>query len=278
MTPLQSALARTEGWPVCSNALMAIDRHGTAFFGDVDSSWRIASVSKLLTAWAVHVAAEEGTVSLDDAVEELGGPPGATVAHLLAHASGLPFEGRSPLAAPGIKRIYSNAGYELVAELVAERAGMPFARYLRESVFEPLGMEHTMLAGSPARDVHSTVVDLAKFAAELMRPTLVSRDSWRRFAVNAFGDLDGVVPGIGAQSPCPWGMGAEVRGLKSPHWTGSRNSSSTYGHFGATGSFLWVDPVAEVACAGLSSLDFGEWSLAAWPDLADAVLDASRRG
>lgn len=263
---------------MCSNALAAIAPGQTAFAGDTESSWRIASVSKLLTAWAVHVAAEEGTVSLTDDTVELGGPQGATIAHLLAHAGGLPFDGRTPMAPPGTRRIYSNAGYELAAEHVAHRAGIPFAQYLREAVLEPLGMTKTMLAGSPARDIHSTIADLAEFAAELLRPTLVARDSWRLFATNAFGDLDGVVPGVGAQSPCPWGMGAEIKGLKSPHWTGSRNSGATYGHFGATGSFLWVDPVADVACVGLSSLEFGDWSMAAWPNLADAVLDASRRG
>lgn len=276
MTPLESALARTEGWPVCSNSLVALTPTETAYSGDVDANWRIASVSKLMTAWAVHVATEEGTVSLEDTCEPVGGPAGATLAHLLAHASGLPFEGPAPMAPVGAKRIYSNAGYEVAAEHVADRSGMPFARYLREAVFEPLGMNATMLAGSPARDVHSTIADLALFAGELMRPTLVSRDSWRRFATNAFGDLDGVVPGIGAQSPCPWGMGAEIRGLKKPHWTGDRNSAATFGHFGATGSFLWVDPVADVACAGLGSLDFGDWSLVAWPNLADAVLDARK--
>lgn len=277
MSPLESALARREGWPVCSNALAAITRTETAHSGDIDATFRIASVTKLMTAWAVHIAAEEGIVAIDQPLDAVGGPDSASLGHLLAHASGLPFEGPAPVARPGTKRIYSNAGYDLAARLVAERAEMPFAAYLREAVFEPLGMTASMLAGSPARDVYSTVRDLTSFARELMHPTLVSRESWRLFATNSFGDLDGVVPGIGAQSPCPWGMGAEIRGLKHPHWTGHRNSAATYGHFGATGSFLWIDPVAEVACAGLSSLEFGDWALAAWPDLADAVLDAARQ-
>ena len=53
---------------------------------------RWASVTKLVTALAALVAAEEGVIDLD----EPAGPPGSTVRHLLAHASGLPFEAGAP--------------------------------------------------------------------------------------------------------------------------------------------------------------------------------------
>src|SRR2546425_457645 len=71
-----------------------------------------ASVTKLATALAVLVAAEEGVVDLDDAA----GPPGSTIRHLLAHASGLPLDGGAPIAEPGRRRIYSNAGFEALAD------------------------------------------------------------------------------------------------------------------------------------------------------------------
>ena len=70
-----------------------------------------ASVTKVLTALAVWVAVEEGTVDWDDPV----GPPGSTLAHLLAHASGLAPDRDTVLAPPGTRRIYSNRGFELAA-------------------------------------------------------------------------------------------------------------------------------------------------------------------
>ena len=56
--------------------------------GDPHSSFPLASVTKPLSAAALWLAVEEGTVNWDDHV----GPPGSTLAHLLAHASGLPLE------------------------------------------------------------------------------------------------------------------------------------------------------------------------------------------
>jgi CubicO group peptidase (beta-lactamase class C family) len=78
-------------------------------------------------------------------------------------------------------------------------------------------------------------------------------------------------------TPNDWGLGFELRDRKSPHWTGTRNSPATFGHFGAAGTFLWVDPDAGLACAVLTDEPFGPWAVEAWPALGDAVLDAGRR-
>ena len=102
---------------------------GVTVAGEHDRPFELASVTKVLTATAVLVAVEEEIVALD----EPAGPPGSTVRHLLAHASGLPFEGSTPVAAPGKRRIYSNAGFELLGEIVAERSGIDFASYLARS-------------------------------------------------------------------------------------------------------------------------------------------------
>jgi CubicO group peptidase (beta-lactamase class C family) len=88
-----------------------------------------------------------------------------------------------------------------------------------------------------------------------------------------YNELEGVVPGLGRYSPCPWGLGPEIKGAKHPHWTATRNSSSTFGHFGGTGTFVWVDPVANVACFALTNREFDEWALSAWPSFGDAVLN-----
>jgi CubicO group peptidase (beta-lactamase class C family) len=117
-------LASIEEWGAEHAAAGVVGADGVvARYGNEEHPFRWASVTKLLTATAVLVAAEEGILDLDEAA----GPPGSSVRHLLAHASGLPFEGDEPIARPGRRRIYSNAGYEAAAAHIAERAGMPFA-------------------------------------------------------------------------------------------------------------------------------------------------------
>ena len=54
--------------------------------------------------------------------------------------------------------------------------------------------------------------------------------------------------------------------------TESDPSALTFGHFGRSGTFLWVDPAVELALACLTDLAFGDWAREAWPRLADAVL------
>ena len=93
----------------------------------------------------------------------------------------------------------------------------------------------------------------------------------------AFPGLSGVLPGFGHQDPNDWGLGFEIRDEKKPHWTGSRNSPGTFGHFGRSGSFLWVDHEAALACACLSDREFGPWAASAWPTLSDDVLAAFGR-
>ena len=87
-----------------------------------------------------------------------------------------------------------------------------------------------------------------------------------------FPGLSGVLPGFGVQRPNDWGLGFEIRGAKTPHWTGTANSPATYGHFGQSGTFIWVDPVYGVALVVLTDRDFGEWAKPLWPALSDAVL------
>jgi CubicO group peptidase (beta-lactamase class C family) len=237
-------------------------------YGDVGRPFALASVTKPLTAYAALVAYEEGVFELDDPA----GPEGATVRHLLAHASGLAFDAYQVVSAPGSRRLYSNAGFEVLGETIAEAAGMPFAEYLRQAVLEPLGMAGTSLTGSPAAGGVSTVADLLRFAAELQAPRLLHPSTVATATSVAFPGLKGVLPGYGHQNPNDWGLGFEIRAAKSPHWTGSRSSPATFGHFGQTGTFLWVDPVAGAACAVLTDRAFGEWAHPLWPALTDAVL------
>lgn len=262
------ALRQVDSWSA-SNAAAGVVRAGevVATHGARDHLFRWASVTKPVTALAALVAAEEGTIDLD----EPAGPEGSTVRHLLSHASGLPFEAGGPTSRVGRRRIYSNAGIETLAEHIATRAEMPFADYLRAAVLVPLGLS-AELRGSPASGLHGTLDDLLALAAELQRPTLIAPETLDEATTVQFPGLAGVLPDIGRFDPNDWGLGFELRDAKSPHWTGTRNSSRTFGHFGGSGTFVWVDPEVDVALVCLTDREFGPWALDAWPRVSDAVL------
>jgi CubicO group peptidase (beta-lactamase class C family) len=280
---LSSTLAsHVAGWPgLAAAGIVACDRTGDhpraqviATAGSLDERFDWASVTKLLVCLATLVALEEGSVTLDDAA----GPPGSTLAHLLAHASGLPFQGDQPIARPATNRIYSNTGIETAATHIEARTGMSFGDYLSAGVLEPLRMRSTVLTGSPAHGASSPLADLLVLAGEMLAPELVSAETMKRAATVAWPELVGVLPGYGRQAPCDWGLGPEIRGHKTPHWTGQSNSPATFGHFGQSGSLLWVDPRADLALVGLCSTPFGPWAKDAWPALSDAVLAAAGTG
>lgn len=260
-------------WPVDNVAVAVVDAGGRLLgrHGDLDRPYRLASVTKLLTAYATLIAVEEGAVEW----AQPAGPDGATLRHLIAHSSGLNFDDRRVMAPPGTRRIYSNAGFEVLAEVVAEATGIAFGDYLAEAVFAPLGMTASELAGSAGSGATSTGADLARFAAELQAPRLVSPDTLAEATTVAFPGLDGVLPGFGRQRPNDWGLGFELRDHKSPHWTGRGNSPATFGHFGQSGTFLWVDPAAGLACVALTDRPFGPWAAESWPAFTDALLSSS---
>ncbi|MGK5629786.1 serine hydrolase domain-containing protein [Streptomyces sp. URMC 123] len=264
------SLRMIENWPVPTAAAAVVRADGTVAgsYGPTAHRFPLASVTKPLAAYAALIAIEEGAVELD----EPAGPEGSTVRHLLAHTSGLAFDEHRVMAEPGTRRLYSNAGFEVLGDHIAKAADIPFAEYLRQAVLEPLGMTATELAGSPAKDGISTVDDLARFAAEVQAPRLLARETLAEATAVAYPGLSGVLPGYGHQRPNDWGLGFEIRDGKAPHWTGAASSPRTFGHFGQSGTFLWVDPEAGAACVALADRAFGPWAVEAWPALTDAVL------
>jgi CubicO group peptidase (beta-lactamase class C family) len=264
------SLDAVAAWPVRSVAAgMVLASGENQIRGRPDDVFAWASLSKLAVTLAVLVAVEEGIVSLD----EPAGPPGATVAHLLAHASGLAPDGSRVLAQPGRRRIYANAGFDILGALVATRAAMDFGDYLAAAVLEPCRMVHAdlPLSAPPSSGMRGTLLDLLALGAELLAPTVVSPGTLANATRVAFSDIDGVLPGFGPQVPCDWGLGVEVKGSKTPHWTGSRNGPETFGHFGQAGGFLWVDPLRRACCVVLTDEPFGGWAREAWPALSDLV-------
>jgi CubicO group peptidase (beta-lactamase class C family) len=270
-----SVLAAIDDWPVETAAVgVTGPRETMATHGPTEQVFRLASVTKPLAAYATLVAVDQGRLELDETVDDAG----ATVRHLLAHAAGYPMTGTDPRTTVGKRRIYSNTGFDLLGELVEERTGRAFSRWLHQQVLLPLEMLDTVLDGSPAADAHGTVDDLLRFARELLRPTLVEPDLAEAARTPQFPELDGVVPGYGRQSPNPWGLGFEIRGQKDPHWTGTTHPPSTFGHFGQSGSFLWVDPDHDLAAAFLGDRDYGEWAAERWAGFNDELLATYAEG
>jgi CubicO group peptidase (beta-lactamase class C family) len=263
-------LAAIDSWGAsnAAAAIVAVDRV-IADRGDGTRPFPWASVTKLVTALAALRAVEAGRLDLD----EPAGPAGSTLRHLLAHASGLPFEGAEPISRPERTRIYSNAGFDLVGRLLEERSGRPIEDVLEVEVLGPLEMHGTSLSGRPSAGLIGPLDDLVRLARELLEPALLRPATLRLATTVAFPGLAGVLPGVGRFDPLDWGLGFELRDGKEPHWTGTRNSPRTFGHFGGRGTFLWVDPDAGLALACLTDREYGPWALQAWPALSDAVLE-----
>jgi CubicO group peptidase (beta-lactamase class C family) len=258
---MDDVLALVEQWPVDTVAVGITDAdHTLGTHGPAEQVFQWASVTKVLTAWATLVAVQDGHLHLD----EPAGPEGATVRHLLAHASGLPPEPGGPSSAVERRRIYSNHGFEVLAELVADRVGEPFTAFLDAEVLTPLGMDATHLDGSPAHAARGPLVDLLALGRELLAPTLLDEPLATDVATVQFPGLSGVLPGYGRQDDNTWGLGVEIRGEKTPHWTGPSQPAATFGHFGQAGSFLWVDRDAGVAAGCLGDRDFDGWAVEAW--------------
>jgi CubicO group peptidase (beta-lactamase class C family) len=148
---------------------------------------------------------------------------------------------------------------------------MPFAEYVRAAVVKPLGIGLDP-EGHPGAGMHASLDDVLAVARELLAPRLVGDETHAEMVRVQFPGLDGVLPDYGRFSPLDWGLGVELKGRKAPHWSGTRTSPETFGHFGGSGTFLWVDPVLDRACVALAEREFDEWALAAWIPFNDALL------
>lgn len=271
------SLAELSEWPVgtAAGALLRTDGAGTVqTHGGLDRQYELASVTKLLVAYGVLVAIEEEAIDL----RQPAGPEGSTVEHLLAHASGVAFDSPDVVAPPATQRIYSSYGYELLADLIEKEAGIAFPEYLGEAVFEPLGMVNSELVGPAGHGARSTVSDLARFAAEVAAPTLLDPGAVDRARGVHFPGLPGFVPGYGKFANNTWGLGFEVKGDKRAHWTGTRNSPRTVGHFGQAGTFLWIDPDLQLAAVVLTDRPFGAWAKPLWSEFNDRLISQELQG
>ncbi|HEU4899500.1 MAG TPA: serine hydrolase domain-containing protein [Actinomycetota bacterium] len=270
-------------WPVerAAVAVVSASEVETAFRGGVSGAdqFEVASVTKLMTTLAALAAVESGRIGLDDPVP--GANAGVTVRHLLAHAGGFPLEPPGKALAPERRRIYSNVGFRVLAEAVADAVGLSFVSWLATSVLDPLGMSATRLVrrhgvdDDPSFGAASTLDDLIRLASCLLErgAPVIGPELFAEATAVQFPGLAGVIPGIGRFDPCDWGLGFELHDGKRPHWMGDRRSPSAFGHFGATGCFLWVDPAVGLAAAAVTDRDFvdDKWAMATWPAWSDSL-------
>ena len=137
--------------------------------------YRIASLTKVFTATAIMQLRDQGKLRLDDPVEQylpwfrvksrFPDQPKVTIRQLLTHTSGLPREAAYPywtdnkfpsrtemikglenqemIFAPEDRIKYSNLGFAVAGEIVAEAAGMPYSEYVEKNILAPLGMKST---------------------------------------------------------------------------------------------------------------------------------------
>jgi CubicO group peptidase (beta-lactamase class C family) len=287
------------------------------------SLFALASLTKPIVALAALVAAEEGAFELDAPVGRhlpayaSGRRASVTPRHLLSHASGLPESGPAgvgPLDVelvrpPATRRVYSNEGYAVLGELIAAATGIRHPDYVRQAVFEPLGIDaHLGLPeGEDARALRvrepgvwrpglqlfnshewrrrataaggafSTVDAYARIVQVLLSAgaPLIAEETYADMARVQYPGLAGGIESFQTWEVADWGLGCDIRDAKAPHWLPAGCSPATLSHFGAAGTLMWADPVA---CVGLVCLanrgTYSGWMMqpGGWPDLSDAVL------
>jgi CubicO group peptidase (beta-lactamase class C family) len=250
-----------EGWPGAPAVVLFrlkdgnVERLGEAGDLDVVRSW--ASVSKMAVAMAFGV---EIDWDLHQFSQNFG-PHGATLANLLSHSSGLGLEEGDPTVAVATKRVYSNVGIDHAVSVVVQDRDP--AQWLEERVFLPLGMATTQLQGRPCADVYGSTEDLATLGAAWLRPDGVTTQTRNRQIKAYLPELSGIVPGFGRFSPCPWGLGPEVRGTKE-HWMGDWPAES-FGHFGQSGAMMLLNVDQQIGLVATSTEPFGPWAVKLWP-------------
>jgi CubicO group peptidase (beta-lactamase class C family) len=232
-------------------------------YGDVSAVRPWASVSKMAVAMAFGVEMDWGL----HAYTEMVGPRGANFANLFSHSSGLGLEEGDPVVPVGTKRVYSNYGVDYaVAKIVGENSP---AEWLEDRVFSPLGMASSALGARPAAGVSGSTEDMEKLAIAWLRPDALAASTRDRMIRPYLPELAGIVPGFGRFTPCPWGMGPEIRGDKS-HWMGDWLPTS-FGHFGMSGSLMLMNVDEGIGVVATTTEDFGPWAVALWPAWTSAV-------
>jgi CubicO group peptidase (beta-lactamase class C family) len=304
---------RVSSGDVPAAALAIGDAHGSirseAFGGSqaltADSNFFLASVTKPIFATAFMQLVEGGLVGLRDPISKVlpefaGGPwkDVVTAWHLLTHTSGVPDIGPDeirktrPSAAqmtrqtlwaplrfePGTRWEYCSSSFYLLGEIIARVTGVPYVRYLRENVLDPLGMQATFdprRTGRPIAIVHGVGAENRVIRFLLLRYMAGAAVP----GGGLFGTLDDLLR-FGAATLAPWGSGEGKAVPLKPETIAQMHEDQLHGrvngmtegeerpmhfglgwgkptlmrevpgsprvvsHGGATGTRLWIDPEA----------------------------------
>ncbi len=287
-----------------------------------DAVFKIASMTKPITAMGIMILADEGKLSVDDPVEKylpefkgqmlvagktadtitLRKPPRPiTLRDLLTHTSGLPgspppglsdlyskrnhtlaegvmaFSQRPLDFEPGSKWSYCNTGIDTLGRVIEVVSGKSYEDFLRERIFEPLGMKDTtfyptdaqlerlatmydrkdgklVAAGHPligvvkgakypipAGGLLSTADDLAKLYQMTLNHGTLGKT--RILSPESLAAMTKVQTGdlqAGFTPGMSWGLGFGV--VREPTGVTAMLSPGTYGHGGAFGTQAWIDP------------------------------------
>jgi CubicO group peptidase (beta-lactamase class C family) len=196
----------------------------------------------------------------------------------------------APLFKPGTKLSYQSMGTAVVAEIVQRLSKLSIAEFLKKELFDPLGLKDTAL-GSKGLDrdrlVRVEVPDYqansdfswnSKYWQELGSPWGGLFSTPEDFAVICLLMLGGGgVGGVRLLAPAtvrmmttnrlddyaelpeatrrtqPWGLGWRLNHPGTPESWGDLLERSVYGHTGATGTTVWIDPKAEGFCLLLTT-------------------------
>lgn len=280
-----------------------------------ESSYRLASITKTITAIAVLKLAEAGKIDLDAEVQTYvpyfprkKWP--VTVRLLLGHLAGIShyrnyeveghikvhkntkealaiFQDFDLIAQPGNRYYYSSYGFNLLGAVVEGASGMPYGQYIKEHIFEPLGMKDTRMddpvnlipnrvrgyrlidgeiknseyvdvssrfAGGGTR---STVVNLLKYAKGIMEGKILTEETWRKM-FTSMATKGGFLTG--------YGMGWNVRPMRGHFMVGHSGSQPE------TRTLLLIFPTERFAIALASNLE-GMNRMFYAQRLAELVLD-----
>lgn len=276
-----------------------------------DACFLVASITKPIVASTALMLVERGQLVLSDKVidyiPEFGrnGKNGIRIRHLLTHTSGLPDmlpnnvelrEAGSPLSAfvegtceceldfaPGKGSRYQSMGLAILGEIIQRVSGVPCAEFVRQEIFEPLGMSDSHLGlpdawfdeeprqadrvaqiripaeqegkawswnerywlqlGAPWGGLVTTASDLARFCRMMLGRSDVDVLSPATIQAATCNQLEEMpdVPEV-ARRTKPWGLGWRLNWPAHSANFGDFLGPRTYGHWGATGTVLWIDP------------------------------------
>ena len=294
------------------------DPHGTIA---EDAIFLVASITKPLVALGALLLVERGELRLGDRVGRFvpefrqKGKNAITIRHLLTHTSGLPdmlpdnrtlreagagleafVEGTCqarPDFSPGSGVQYQSMGFAMLGEVIARVSGVDCPTWLREQLFEPLGLVDTRLGapaewfeGQPARV--DRIAEIRLLDEQVGQAWSWNERYWRMLGTPWGGLLTTPAElgrlgrlmlegGGGILSPAsiaaatrnqlaampdvpesmrrgrPWGLGWRLDWPATSANFGDLLGPATFGHWGATGTVLWIDPEHETVCVILTT-------------------------